>query len=458
MLECRATLRQYLPLALVAILLLGLVAGWSRYEHTQARVQAEGELRRTARMVSAALQGSVSSQVRRGCFQHDRVVAILENAAVASGLCYIALVENGKTVLSTGAAPDASFWSGKAGTPEGSLLDDNIFHCWRTVRLQDCPRGFGGMGGRGGPPWRSADEPDVQLSANGQILAIGLDAATYHASVSAADRRLLLTSVLAALALGVLLAAWAFSIRNRALAAELSAVRARAATLEEMSLAAAGLAHEVKNPLGIVRGQAQRLAEDASDAVAARGAADTIMEEVDKAIARLGDFMAYAKPRRPQMQDVNVPEMLRHTLDLLRPDFSAAGVTLQERCEAIIVRADGDMLQQVLANLLLNGLQASAAQSPGKPVVVSVEHDARAHGFAKLTVSDRGRGMPPAVQKDLFKPYVSGSSDGHGLGLAVVKRIVDAHAWQIAVSSGADTGTTVTISRIVTAQPADRTA
>ena len=102
--ESRTTVFQYLPLGLVSVLLLGLVATWSWYEHAQARAQAEGELQHTGHMISAALQGSVSSQVRRGCFQHDRVVAILENAAVASGLRYMSAARQMQQLRATSKA------------------------------------------------------------------------------------------------------------------------------------------------------------------------------------------------------------------------------------------------------------------------------------------------------------------------------------------------------------------
>jgi signal transduction histidine kinase len=386
------------------------------------------------------------------------MAGVLENVVQSAGLRYVALVQDGKTILAAGPPPNASFWT----EPTGSLLSDQTFHVWRTVRIQDCPTtggapggpwGQGGHGqgqgqgrGRGGPGWRerAQDEPDAQLAESSQVLAIGLDPAPYQQQLDSAARRLTFTAGLGALAIVVLVLAWMLSLRHRRLAVELSAVRARAAALEEMSLAAAGLAHEIKNPLGIARGQAQTLAN--GNASAAPAVAETIMEEVDIAISRLGEFLAYAKPRTPTIADLPAAPLLDRAASLLKPDFDGAGATLDVQAEPLSVRADGEMFQQVLVNVLLNALQA-VGNAAAKRVTLRLHRDERS-GTARLAITDSGPGISPDVQRDLFKPYVSGRPGGHGLGLAVVKRIVEQHGWSIAVSSPPGQGATVEVTGI----------
>jgi signal transduction histidine kinase len=100
------------------------------------------------------------------------------------------------------------------------------------------------------------------------------------------------------------------------------------------------------------------------------------------------------------------------------------------------------MLSQILVNLLLNSLHAS-------PAGTTVSVRAETHGkFADLSVEDQGSGIEPSLLPDIFKPYISGRSDGHGLGLAVVNRLVEQHGWTIRVESQVGRGTRITISGI----------
>jgi two-component system, NtrC family, sensor histidine kinase HydH len=248
--------------------------------------------------------------------------------------------------------------------------------------------------------------------------------------------------LLAWLAIAALVLAWARSIRSRELATELEAERRERARLGEMSLAAAGLAHETKNPLGLILGLAQRLQGDTGESDAARDTAEQIMDAADRATARLSDFINFARLSSPKVDEVAAAEVLGRVGSALRPDFDEAGVKLELAAGDLKIRCDPGMLEQILVNLLLNSLQASPA---GTTTSVRLER----HGqLANLTVADQGRGIAPHLLPELFKPYVSDRPDGHGLGLAIVKRIAEQHGWAIAVKSEPGRGAAFTLSGI----------
>lgn len=243
-----------------------------------------------------------------------------------------------------------------------------------------------------------------------------------------------------------LTAAWIAGNRRRVLANELAAERVRSAHLEELGLAAAGLAHETKNPLGIIMGMAQQIAARRDIPEDSRVMLEHIMDEVDTTTSRLGNFMNFARQRTPRPRPVAVDRLCAELSDVMGPDFDLAGVGLEVDAPPASVLADESMLRQILVNLLLNSLHASPA---GTGVRVRLERHGRRW---RLSVEDQGAGIPPELLPNIFKPYVSGSASGHGLGLAIVRRLVDAHGWRIQAASTPGRGTTMTISGIATAE------
>lgn len=232
---------------------------------------------------------------------------------------------------------------------------------------------------------------------------------------------------------------WIASIRRRILSDQLAAERTRISHLEELGLAAAGLAHETKNPLGIIMGMAQQIADRPDIPEDSRVMLEHIMDEVDKATSRLGNFMSFARPYRPQPVATDVTALCTEITDILTPDFDAQGVRLRTDAAAVKILADGTMLRQILVNLLLNSLHAS---EPGTTVDILLVPRKRTY---MLQVRDQGCGISPELLPEIFKPYTTGSATGHGLGLPIVRRLVEAHGWRIQAASTPGTGTTMTI-------------
>ncbi|MDY0274863.1 MAG: HAMP domain-containing sensor histidine kinase [Desulfomicrobium sp.] len=234
---------------------------------------------------------------------------------------------------------------------------------------------------------------------------------------------------------------WIALIRRRTLTAQLAAERLRTAHLEELGLAAAGLAHETKNPLGIIMGIAQQISQRDDIPKDTKLMLEYIMDEVDTASSRLGNFMSFAKPYSPQLAPVDIANLGQEVAEILGPEFEAHNVTLNFQVPTIKVWADWSMLRQILVNLLLNSLHAS---KPNTRVEVLLQNK---KAGLRLLIIDQGSGIAPDLLPDIFKPYTTGSPSGHGLGLAIVRRLVEAHHWQIRATSSPQ-GTTMTISEI----------
>lgn len=236
-----------------------------------------------------------------------------------------------------------------------------------------------------------------------------------------------------------------YSNRLRRMKAELEKNRSRREEMEEQSLAAAGLAHETKNPLGIIRGLAQRISEGDAGGEDIRRMAAEIMEEADITSSRLGDFLNYAGMRSPEPSEFEAGAFLERMSVLLADDFKGGGVGLKLDAAPLVLKADREMLSQLLVNLLLNSLKFTP---PGGLVKVSMK--AGRGGKATLEVADNGTGMPPDVAPHIFKPYYSRRAGGCGLGLAIVKRIADVSGWEIDVETAQGKGTVVAVKGIGT--------
>lgn len=439
--------RSYIILPVVGALLLVLLAAWSTLEGRRTREQQFRELQSYSRATARALLGSAQSDMRRGCLHRERMGTMLERIVETTDLRFV-LLRQGETRLASAGEEPAGL---RIVGPAGDEWLQGLFVHWETVCIQECGGRGGGRGGGGGG-WgagrpagagsgaESADQ-EVALGPGNQLIVLGLDARQAVAHVAAAQRRLAVMLAVGALAALAFLLAWGFSLRARRLRVELQETHARTEHLEELHLAAAGLVHETRNPLGIIRGLAQQIA-DGEDAGRAGERALNIVEEADIASARLGDFLQYARAWTPVLAPVPVDEVFARLATLLEGDLKAAGATLLHPPAGVVIEADGRMLTQVLMNLLLNSIQAART---GDQIQLLCRV---AQAQATLEVRDSGRGIDPALLPRVFKPYVSGRPNGHGIGLAIVKRMVDEHGWRIAIASPPGQGTTVTISGI----------
>jgi signal transduction histidine kinase len=212
------------------------------------------------------------------------------------------------------------------------------------------------------------------------------------------------------------------------------------ATLARIGELAAVLAHEVKNPLAGIRGAIQvvgaRLAPDNPSVPILK----EIVSRIDSLDMMMKDLLFFARPPKLSLQPTAVSGVLVTTAALLRQDPSMRELEIEVGGSAPPVAADSEMLKIVFQNLLINS--AHAMQGRGKiRVDITV-----ANAACTIAIVDAGPGIPADVREKIFTPFFTTKARGTGLGLATVKRLVDAHGGKIAIDCPPGGGTTVIVS------------
>ncbi len=279
----------------------------------------------------------------------------------------------------------------------------------------------------GRPPWMSEAEYRAAVQKQGAHSFVVV--LSTHPLRAAAGRDLWLRCVIATLA-AVSVTALGLAYRNVVKSSELEVRLVRAAELtarlKEMNLAAAGLAHETKNPLNIIRGLAQMISrrDDAPEEV--RTKTREILDMSDRVTAQLNEFINYSRPREVRRTTVALDAIVGEVVRTLAFDVEDKRIQLHAAPGLPVIEADEQLLRQALFNLLLNAIQAVEA---GGRIEVSASRTPEGH--AVLEIKDNGPGVPAEHRADIFKPYYTTHQKGTGLGLAVVQQIVTAHGWEI---------------------------
>jgi two-component system, NtrC family, sensor histidine kinase HydH len=224
--------------------------------------------------------------------------------------------------------------------------------------------------------------------------------------------------------------------------------RDRLAALGQM---AAGLAHEIRNPLGSIKGAAQFLQPTGSqptDAAGTREFLDIIVEEVDRLNKIVSQFLDYARPYRGDQSPLDINDVVRKTLHLLDKERTTNVEIATNFIEGLPpVRADAQQLRQVFLNLILNAVEAMTAG--GKlHVSTSLRRSTRrgaAAAFLEIRFRDTGVGISPGDQRNLFIPFFTTKERGTGLGLPISQRIIENHGGTIEVRSQTGTGSTFAV-------------
>ena len=211
---------------------------------------------------------------------------------------------------------------------------------------------------------------------------------------------------------------------------------------ERLQMMLAGIAHEVRNPLGGIELFAGILRDELGADAEKQGHVDRIEKELGHLEAVVTDFLDYARRPAPELVPTDVAAMLSELGDLVRPDAEAARVTvaLAGAGAPVRARADGSQLRRALLNLVRNAVQATPA---GGTVTLAARHDGE--GKVTLTVADTGKGIARDERARVFAPFYTTKEKGTGLGLAFVKEIVADHGGTIDLDSEVGRGTTFTI-------------
>lgn len=293
------------------------------------------------------------------------------------------------------------------------------------------PRPQGGRrGGRGRPPWMNwmSEDEFKALTAKRELHGLVLAMSTEKFQKVCIDD-LWLRFVIMFFA-GISAAGFGLAWRTVARTSELQIRLVRASELNthlrEMNLAAAGLAHETRNPLNIIRGLAQMLARQPGASPEMKDKSSAIVNETDKVTAQLNEFINYSRPREIRRAVLPLHSAVQEVVRALNFDLEEKKVKLEVKGEHLSVEADEQLFRQMLFNLLLNAVQAL---EPEGQIQVVIGKQKAAEAF--LEIRDNGPGVPPERRKEIFKPYFTTHQKGTGLGLAVVQQIVLAHGWEI---------------------------
>jgi two-component system sensor histidine kinase HydH len=220
---------------------------------------------------------------------------------------------------------------------------------------------------------------------------------------------------------------------------------------------AAGVAHEVRNPLSSIKGFATYFKERYREKPEDQQVAGIMIQEVDRLNRVIGQLLDFARPIKVVVKAVAVPQLVADSLKLMEAQAKEKAIEIETiiapQLQAVFL--DPDRVKQVLLNLYLNALDAMEA---GGRLGVSADAEDRGRWII-FRVSDSGHGIPKENQSQIFDPYYTTKSTGTGLGLAIAHNIVDAHGGRIEIESAAGEGTTVTVRIPVTREePKDERA
>lgn len=231
---------------------------------------------------------------------------------------------------------------------------------------------------------------------------------------------------------------------------ELLAMEDHVKRVERMALVgemAAGLAHEIKNPLASLSGSIQMMMEsdedDNSDGFAQKKLMTIAMREADRLNKLVGDFLLFARPMKTETHTLDIAQVLDDTLALFQHCEKYRGrITLIRKDEKnLTLNMDPGHLKQVLLNLLINAADAIGEKDGTITVKAYRDRESR----IRLSIRDDGEGMEENLIKNIFDPFFTTKSKGTGLGLSIVLRIVEAYNGQIRVKSAKGEGTVFTL-------------
>lgn len=216
---------------------------------------------------------------------------------------------------------------------------------------------------------------------------------------------------------------------------------AHAERLSSMGEMAAGISHEIRNPLGIIRSSAELLKKKVAKVDPENSIPDIIVEEASRLNRIITDFINYAKPRRPKFAGCQVPEVVDKNIAFLEAQINEQGYVIKKNYQNSVpeIMADSTMLYQAFLNVLINSMQA---MPDGGRILIEVSG-----GDHLVTVNfdDEGQGIPHENLEKIWDPFFTTKEMGTGLGLGIVKNIIESHGGSIQIVNRPVRGARVTI-------------
>lgn len=211
---------------------------------------------------------------------------------------------------------------------------------------------------------------------------------------------------------------------------------ARAQELAALGEMAAGIAHEIRNPLGSIRLYADLLVGDLDDRPDQQGVATKVVRAVDSLNAVVTDVLMFSRELRVRPEPVVAGDLVSHAIDACRAIIESTGARVETGgVNGLELACDPTLMHQALINVIRNACEAPSECAP-LVSISAIERsvlagDARRVAMRVLRVRDNGPGIPPEVRDRMFNPFFTTRATGTGLGLAIVHRILDAHAGRV---------------------------
>ncbi len=427
-------------LALVVVF-IATASVYSLFSSYQSEVESHRRvLLGRGQTVLDALKAGILAHGRMGRYRGDRLAVIFEELARNPAILALELRAPDGEILASGGQREEI----PEAPPQHPWWDSNrLVMASHVDLLAECGHGGGGRGRQG----REDMEDWASFAKGVYILTATLDASEVHRAIRRHQFHLAVSIgiISAALAVGTL--AVVLLLNRAEMAAELERERERARRQEQVARLGAGLAHETKNPLGIVRGLAQSIGDCSHHSCPIKDRAKNIVDEVDRVIGVINSFLALSRPQEAVPTHVDLDRFFEGFLPLVQMDASAAEVDMLYTPCNLSVLADEDLLRRALLNLILNALRAS---KPGQVVRIDTEH---ADSTLSLRVSDTGCGIAPDDLPRVIEPYFTRFSGGSGLGLSMADQIAAAHGWRLRIMSVLGRGTQAALEGISIVEP-----
>lgn len=219
----------------------------------------------------------------------------------------------------------------------------------------------------------------------------------------------------------------------------------RAQRLASIGRLAAGVAHEIRNPLSSIKGFATYFRERYREVPQDKQTAEIMIQEVERLNRVVGQLLEFARPMSVERRPTGARSLVQHSLRMVESQIREKEIRVETRIDEEIPRlaVDPDRLQQAMLNLYLNGIEA---MEKGGTLTVSIQRMQGERRMVEVSVSDTGKGIGEEDLVHIFDPYFTTKSSGTGLGLAIVHKVVESHGGEVRAESEKGRGTKVILS------------
>lgn len=215
----------------------------------------------------------------------------------------------------------------------------------------------------------------------------------------------------------------------------------RAEHLSTLGEMVAGISHEIRNPLGIIKSSSELLKKKMVKFDPSNSIPDIIIEESIRLNNIITDFLNFAKPKSPNLSACKIEDILEKNITFLTSQIKQEGYTVEKHYDENLpeIAADADMLYQAFLNILINAMQAMPVGGIIQVSIHSADHT------VTIVIEDEGEGIPKDLLEKIWDPFFTTKAKGTGLGLGIVKNIIESHEGKVSIINKPNAGSRVTI-------------